>query len=61
MKDNINKVNVFKSTISDNYVIFGNRSKINTFPNTHSHQTITKRLDRKILSIIIDLFQFNQT
>ena len=34
-EDNINKVNVFKSTISDHYAIFGNR-KINASPNKFS-------------------------
>ena len=42
MEDNINNVNVFKSTISDHYAIFGNR-KINASSNKHSHQTITYR------------------
>ena len=42
MEDNINNVNVFKSTISDHFAIFGNR-KINASSNKHSHQTITYR------------------
>ena len=42
MEDNINTVNVLKSTISDHYAIFGN-CKISACPFKHSHQTITYR------------------
>ncbi|MCU7800226.1 MAG: hypothetical protein KZQ70_08805 [gamma proteobacterium symbiont of Lucinoma myriamae] len=42
IEENITRVTVCKSAISDHYAIFGNR-KLNSFIRKHSHQTITYR------------------